>query len=187
MLIQPSLMAAFFADNSLFAITEANQDHWVALCIGVASHLMYSPAWVDDTIVNVMRFMATRCILIWATGEAHFCAPAFSYVLRTKKRAPSLSYCFAPISIALKPTRPASKPAGQFDFHLIPFTKQIKHQGPIRGFHPLIMKTPGLFLGSQTRIFVLYFSRFWLLGLRNRIWFYQGIWSILKRTTLVLV
>ena len=29
------------------------------------------------------------------TGEAHFCAPAFCYVLRTKKRGPSLSCCFA--------------------------------------------------------------------------------------------
>ena len=32
------------------------------------------------------------------TGEAYFCAPAFSYVLRSKK-GPLLSYCFAPISI----------------------------------------------------------------------------------------
>ena len=52
------------------------------------------------------------------TGEAHFCAPSFCYVLRTKK-GPLLchikSYCFAPISIALRPSRPAwklaSKPA----------------------------------------------------------------------------
>ena len=28
-----------------------------------------------------------------------------------QKRAPSLSYCFAPISIALRPSRPAAKPA----------------------------------------------------------------------------
>ena len=45
------------------------------------------------------------------SGEAHFCAATFSYVLRSKKRASSLSYCFAPISRALRPWRPASKPA----------------------------------------------------------------------------
>ena len=41
-----------------------------------------------------------------ATGEAHFCAPAFSYVLRSKK-GPLLCH----IVIALMPSRPASKPA----------------------------------------------------------------------------
>ena len=40
-----------------------------------------------------------------------FCAPAFSYVFEVQKRDPSLSYCFVPISIALRPSRPASKPA----------------------------------------------------------------------------
>ena len=37
------------------------------------------------------------------TGEAHFCAPA----------SPSLSYCFSPMSIALRPSRPALKLASK--------------------------------------------------------------------------
>ena len=62
--------------------------------------------------------LTAACLGYWLTGEAHFCAPSFCYVLRTKK-GPLLchikSYCFAPISIALRPSRPAwklaSKPA----------------------------------------------------------------------------
>ena len=42
-------------------------------------------------------------------------SPIFARLLflrfEDQKRASSLSYCFAPISIALRPSRPASKPA----------------------------------------------------------------------------
>ena len=37
------------------------------------------------------------------TGEAHFCAPAFSCVLKSKKGL--LAYCFASIIIGLRPSR----------------------------------------------------------------------------------
>ena len=44
--------------------------------------------------------------------EAHFCAPAFSYVLRTKTGTFFVTL-FSPISIALRPSRPASRPASK--------------------------------------------------------------------------
>ena len=40
-----------------------------------------------------------------------FLRACFCLRFEVQKRAPSLSYCFAPISIALRPSRPASKPA----------------------------------------------------------------------------
>ena len=59
--------------------------------------------------------------LIWPATAAsgnlnwggHFCAPAFSYVLRTKKGSLLCSNCFASISIGLRPSRPPSKPASK--------------------------------------------------------------------------
>ena len=60
-----------------------------------------------------------------ATGEAHFCAPAFSYVLRTKTGTFFVTL-FSPISIALRPSRPASRPASKLApkcFVLIPWSR----------------------------------------------------------------
>ena len=50
--------------------------------------------------------------------EAHFCVPACLI-----KQGPSLSHCFAPISIALRPSRPASKLAPKC-FVLIPMVSR---------------------------------------------------------------
>ena len=43
----------------------------------------------------------------------------------------------------------------QFDFQLIPFRKQINNEGPICGFHPLMIKTsqPGCVFFYQGRTF----------------------------------
>ena len=60
------------------------------------------------------------------TGEAHFCAPAFSYVLRTKTGTFFVTL-FSPISIALRPSRPASRPASKLApkcFVLIPMVSR---------------------------------------------------------------
>ena len=49
------------------------------------------------------------------SNDAVLGRPIFARLLflrfEVQKRAPSLSYCFAPISIALRPSRPAAKPA----------------------------------------------------------------------------
>ena len=58
--------------------------------------------------------------------EAHFCAPAFSYVLRTKTGTFFVTL-FSPISIALRPSRPASRPASKLApkcFVLIPMVSR---------------------------------------------------------------
>ena len=60
------------------------------------------------------------------TGEAHFCAPALSYVLRTKTGTFFVTL-FSPISIALRPSRPASRPASKLApkcFVLIPMVSR---------------------------------------------------------------
>ena len=60
------------------------------------------------------------------TGEAHFCAPAFSYILRTKTGTFFVKL-FSPISIALRPSRPASRPASKLApkcFVLIPMVSR---------------------------------------------------------------
>ena len=51
---------------------------------------------------------AAAGILNWGGPFLRAC---FFLRFEVQKRVPSLSYCFAPISIALRPSRPASKPA----------------------------------------------------------------------------
>ena len=51
---------------------------------------------------------AAAGILNWG---GQFLRACFFLRFEVQKRAPSFSYCFAPISIALRPSRPASKPA----------------------------------------------------------------------------
>ena len=51
---------------------------------------------------------AAAGILNWGGPFLRAC---FFLCFEVQKRAPSLSYCFAPISIALRPSRPAAKPA----------------------------------------------------------------------------
>ena len=51
---------------------------------------------------------AAAGILNWGGPFLRAC---FFLRFEVQKRAPSLSYCFAPISIALRPSRPAAKPA----------------------------------------------------------------------------
>ena len=51
---------------------------------------------------------AAAGILNWGNPFLRAC---FFLRFEVQKRAPSLSYCFAPISIALTPSRPAAKPA----------------------------------------------------------------------------
>ena len=70
---------------------------WPLDCSKFVEGFISSWSWFDQQQLRLESW----------TGEAHFCAPAFSYVLRPK----ILSYCFAPISIALRPSRPASEPA----------------------------------------------------------------------------
>ena len=59
------------------------------------------------------------------TGEVHFRAPALSYALRTKTGTFFVTL-FSPISIALRPSRPASRPASKLApkcFVLIPWSR----------------------------------------------------------------
>ena len=44
--------------------------------------------------VNLFLVAALKGLIFAGTGEAHFCAPTFTYVVRTKKRVPSLSYLY---------------------------------------------------------------------------------------------
>ena len=76
---------------------------WSLHCGKSVEAFISSWSWFDQEQLRVEAW----------TGEAHFCAPAFSYVLRSKKRVPSLSCCFVSISIGLRPSRPASKPASK--------------------------------------------------------------------------
>ena len=75
---------------------------------------------------NLFRDCTPFTITTIATGEAHFCAPAFSYVLRTKTGTFFVTL-FSPISIALRPSRPASRPASKLApkcFVLIPMVSR---------------------------------------------------------------
>ena len=66
---------------------------WPLHCSKFVEAFISSWSWFDQQQLRVEAW----------TGEVHFCAPTLSYVLRTKK---SLSYCFASISIGLRPSRP---------------------------------------------------------------------------------
>ena len=70
--------------------------------------ILGAPGWESPDFRIVLP-----CFIYWG---GPFCAPAFCYVLRTKKRGPSLSCCFefAPISIGLRPSKSASKPAPRY-------------------------------------------------------------------------
>ena len=52
----------------------------------------------------------SRCVAYWGGPFLRAC---FFLRFEDQKRAPSLSYCFASISIGLRPSRPASKPASK--------------------------------------------------------------------------
>ena len=75
---------------------------------------------------SALEAIGYTSVAVEATGEAHFCAPAFSYVLRTKTGTFFITL-FSPISIALRPSRPASRPASKLApkcFVLIPMVSR---------------------------------------------------------------
>ena len=55
--------------------------------------------------------ISNRCDWNLELGEFYFCAPAFSYVLRTKKKSAFFVILFCSNFQALRPSTPASKPA----------------------------------------------------------------------------
>ena len=73
-------------------------------------------------VAEAQRFGFNEALWLMATGRATvptlywggpFLRACFFLRFEDQKRAPSLSYCFASISIGLRPSRPASKPASK--------------------------------------------------------------------------
>ena len=60
-------------------------------------------------VVLLQCFVPLPAAVSYSAGL--FLRACFFLRFEVQKRAPSFSYCFAPISIALRPSRPASKPA----------------------------------------------------------------------------
>ena len=86
---------------------------------------------------------AATGILNWGGPFLRAC---FFLRFEDQKRHPSLSYCFAPISIALRPLRPASKPASkparsvlfQFPWSRETGVRDLHWSLPLTLFHPII-------------------------------------------------
>ena len=85
---------------------------WHLHCRKFVEAFILSWSWFDQQQLRLESW----------TGEAHFCAPAFSYVLRTKTGTFFVTL-FSPISIALTASRPASKLAPKC-FVLIPMVSR---------------------------------------------------------------
>ena len=89
---------------------------WHLHCRKFVEALISSWSWFDQQQLRLESW----------TGEVHFCAPAFSYVLRTKTGTFFVTL-FSPISTALRPSRPASRPASKLApkcFVLIPMVSR---------------------------------------------------------------
>ena len=88
---------------------------WLALCDlgdpGWGSLVSAYVASLSRRYGNVMFLFLYALFFFCQPLGGPFLRACFFLCFEVQKRAPSLSYCFASISIALRPSRPAAKPA----------------------------------------------------------------------------
>ena len=93
------------------------------------------------------------------TGEAHFLRACFFLRFEDQKRAPSLSYCFASISIGLRPSRPASKPASKLALRCFVLISMVSRHWSSR----LALRPAFNFVSSYKLFVLLQFPSTWSL------------------------